>query len=59
MALDYALQARRMVDVDQPTMDGLQVLLLLSQTFLAHGLGKKAYMTFSMQSIAFWKDKTG
>ncbi|KAH1269123.1 hypothetical protein KXX45_003498 [Aspergillus fumigatus] len=47
MALDYALQARRMVDVDQPTMDGLQVLLLLSQTFLAHGLGKKAYMTFT------------
>ncbi|PKX93163.1 transcription factor domain-containing protein [Aspergillus novofumigatus IBT 16806] len=47
MALDYALQARRMVDVDQPTMDGLQALLLLSQTYFAHGLGKKAYMTFT------------
>ncbi|KAF7171440.1 hypothetical protein CNMCM5623_003798 [Aspergillus felis] len=47
MALDYALQARRLVDVDQPTMDGLQALLLLSQTYFAHGLGKKAYMTFT------------
>jgi hypothetical protein len=52
MALDYALQARRMVDIDQPTMDGLQALLLLSQTYFAHGLGKKAYMTFSMPTIA-------
>ncbi|KAF7156543.1 hypothetical protein CNMCM6106_000575 [Aspergillus hiratsukae] len=47
MALDYALQARRMVDIDQPSMDGLQALLLLSQTYFAHGLGKKAYMTFT------------
>ncbi|EAW10108.1 transcription factor domain-containing protein [Aspergillus clavatus NRRL 1] len=47
MALDYALQARRLVDVDQPSLDGLQALLLLSQTYFAHGLGKKAYMTFT------------
>ena len=44
--LDAALQARRAVDVDNPTLDGLQALLLLSQAFFAHGLGKKAYMTF-------------
>jgi hypothetical protein len=43
---DAALQARRAVDVDNPTLDGLQALLLLSQAFFAHGLGKKAYMTF-------------
>ncbi|OKP06975.1 hypothetical protein PENSUB_6158 [Penicillium subrubescens] len=47
IGLDAALQARRMIDVDNPTIDGLQSLLLLSQAFFAYGLGKKAYMTFS------------
>ncbi|OGE50321.1 hypothetical protein PENARI_c017G09939 [Penicillium arizonense] len=45
--LDAAHQARRMIDVDNPTVEGLQTLLLLSQAFFAFGLGKKAYMTFS------------
>ncbi|KAI2722530.1 transcriptional regulator family: Fungal Specific TF [Penicillium roqueforti] len=45
--LDAALQARRMIEVDDPTVEGLQTLLLLSQAFHAYGLGKKAYMTFS------------
>ncbi|CAI7616895.1 unnamed protein product [Penicillium bialowiezense] len=45
--IDAALQARRLIDVDNPTVEGLQTLLLLSQTFYAYGLGKKAYMTFS------------
>ncbi|KAJ5542075.1 hypothetical protein N7535_004494 [Penicillium sp. DV-2018c] len=45
--VDVALQARRMVDVDNPTLEGLQTVLLLSQAFYAYGLGKKAYMTFS------------
>lgn len=45
-SLEYALQARRMVDVDNPTIENLQTLLLLSQAFFAHGLGRKAYMTF-------------
>ena len=35
-----------MIDVDDPTVEGLQALLLLSQAFFAYGLGKKAYMTF-------------
>lgn len=48
MGLDAALQARRMIDVDNPTVEGLQSLLLLSQAFFAYGLGKKAYMTFCM-----------
>jgi hypothetical protein len=48
VGLDAALQARRMIDVDNPTIEGLQTLLLLSQAFFAYGLGKKAYMTFCM-----------
>ena len=44
------MQTRRMVDLDNPTLEGLQTLLLLSQTFFAYGLGKKAYMTFCMCS---------
>ncbi|KAF7717420.1 D-galacturonic acid-responsive regulator GaaR-like protein [Penicillium ucsense] len=47
MGLETAMQARRMIDVDDPTIDGLQSLLLLSQAFFAYGMGKKAYMTFS------------
>lgn len=50
--LDAALQARRMIDVDNPTIEGLQTLLLLSQAFYAYGLGKKAYMTFCMIALA-------
>jgi hypothetical protein len=50
--LDTALQARRMIDVDNPTVEGLQTLLLLSQAFYGYGLGKKAYMTFCMFSLA-------
>lgn len=46
MGIDAALQARRMIDVDNPTIEALQTLLLLSQAFYAYGLGKKAYMTF-------------
>jgi hypothetical protein len=48
MGLEHALQARCMVDVDRPSIEGLQALLLLSQAFFAHNLGKKAYMTFGM-----------
>ncbi|KAJ5095248.1 hypothetical protein N7532_007539 [Penicillium argentinense] len=47
IGLDAALQARRIIDVDNPTVEGLQTLLLLSQAFFAYGMGKKAYMTFS------------
>ncbi|KAJ5229693.1 hypothetical protein N7489_010401 [Penicillium chrysogenum] len=45
--LDAALQARRMIEIDNPTVEGLQTLMLVSQAFYAYGLGKKAYMTFS------------
>ncbi|KAL4889673.1 type I 3-dehydroquinase-domain-containing protein [Aspergillus ambiguus] len=45
--LDYARQARRLVDIDSPSTEGLQTLLLLSQTFFAYGHGKRAYMTLA------------
>lgn len=53
--LDAALQARRLIDVDNPTIEGLQTLLLLSQTFFAYGLGKKAYMTFCRLPFGYAK----
>lgn len=40
-----------MIEVDNPTLDGLQTLLLLSQAFYAYGLGKKAYMTFCKHGL--------
>ncbi|KKK17304.1 Zn(II)2Cys6 transcription factor [Aspergillus ochraceoroseus] len=46
-SLDYARQARRMVDIDHPSIENLQTLLLLSLTFFAYGCGKKAYMTLA------------
>lgn len=49
-SLEYARQARRMVEADQPSLENLQTLLLLSQTFYAYGCGKKAYMTLGMSS---------
>ncbi|EED23703.1 fungal specific transcription factor, putative [Talaromyces stipitatus ATCC 10500] len=45
--LEYALNARQEIDVDNPTIEGLQTLLLLSMVFFAYGLGKKTYMTIS------------
>ena len=40
-----------MVDIDNPTIDGLQTLLLLSQAYFAYGLSNKAYMTLCKYSI--------
>lgn len=39
------MQSKRAVDVDDPSVETLQTLILLSLSFFAHGLGKKAYMT--------------
>ncbi|KAG9232588.1 fungal-specific transcription factor domain-containing protein [Amylocarpus encephaloides] len=41
---DYALRARAELDIDDPSIDNLQTLLLLSMTFAAAGKGKKGYM---------------
>lgn len=40
----YAQRARVEIDVDEPTVDGLQTLLLLALAFVASGKGKKAFM---------------
>lgn len=45
MTEQYASQARTMVDIDEPSIESLQTLLLLSMAFYAVGKGKKAYMT--------------
>jgi 3-dehydroquinate dehydratase-1 len=52
-SLDYALQARKAVDMDDPSIEGLQTLLLLSMAFFAFGRGKKAYMTLCMKRLNF------
>jgi hypothetical protein len=44
---DYYRQARMELDVDEPTIEALQTLLLLSQAAFQQGKGKKAYMDLS------------
>ncbi|KAI2639046.1 hypothetical protein GGS26DRAFT_371587 [Hypomontagnella submonticulosa] len=41
---DYASRSRSEIDVDEPSIDALQALLLLVTAFTAVGKGKKAYM---------------
>lgn len=41
---DYSLRARSELDIDDPSIDCLQALLLLALAFTAAGKGKKAYM---------------
>jgi hypothetical protein len=45
---DYTLRARAELDIDDPSIDCLQALLLLSIAFTAGGKGKKAYMMLCM-----------
>lgn len=44
---DYAARSRREIDVDEPSLDGLQAALLLVIAFVGSGKGKKAYMLLS------------
>ncbi|KAI5777576.1 Zn(II)2Cys6 transcription factor [Geopyxis carbonaria] len=41
---EFAALARSQVDSDEPTLDNLQSLLLLSMTYYAMGYGKKSFM---------------
>ncbi|KAK5116665.1 hypothetical protein LTR62_007339 [Meristemomyces frigidus] len=41
---EYALQSRAEIDVDEPTIEHLQALLLLAMTAFKSGKGKKSYM---------------
>ncbi|KAH8820783.1 fungal-specific transcription factor domain-containing protein [Xylogone sp. PMI_703] len=44
---DYATRARSELDIDDPTIDALEALLLLAISSTASGKGKKAYMLLS------------
>lgn len=48
---EYASLARRELDIDEPSVDTLQALLLLVLAFTAAGKGKKAYMLMSTNPI--------
>ncbi|QDS76345.1 hypothetical protein FKW77_002864 [Venturia effusa] len=51
---EYTMQARAEVDIDEPSIEALQTLLLLSQAMYQEGRGKKSYMYLSSAiSMAF------
>lgn len=50
MSEDYAQRARNELDIDDPSIDTLQALLLLEIAFKAGGRGKKAYMMLGTQN---------
>ncbi|KAK3071208.1 hypothetical protein LTR53_009058, partial [Teratosphaeriaceae sp. CCFEE 6253] len=51
---EYAMQARADIDVDEPSIEHLQALLLLAMTSFQAGRGKKSYMLLSHAiSMAF------
>lgn len=47
---DYAARARTELDIDEPSIDSLQALLLLTVASTASGKGKKAYMLLCTES---------
>jgi hypothetical protein len=51
---DYANRARAELDIDDPSIDGLQTLLLLALAFIAAGRGKKAYMLLCKPLLTLW-----
>ncbi|KAK5171071.1 uncharacterized protein LTR77_004215 [Saxophila tyrrhenica] len=54
---DYAARARAGIDVDEPSIDNLQALLLLAMAQFQAGKGKKSYMLVShATSMAFALD---
>lgn len=50
---EYALRARRDLDIDDLSIDCLQALLLLSEAFTAAGKGRKAYMMLCRSHYVF------
>lgn len=52
------MRARTELDIDDPSIDCLQALLLLGVAFTAAGKGKKAYMMLGMLTLGFPFDNT-
>lgn len=50
---DYAIRARAELDIDDPSIDNLQTLVLLAVAFIAAGKGKKAYMLLCMCQMTY------
>ena len=50
---DYAMRARTELDIDDPSIDCLQALLLLGVAFTAAGKGRKAYMMLGEFNLGF------
>jgi hypothetical protein len=48
---EYALKSRQELDIDEPSMDGLQCLVLLSQHGYQAGQGRKAYMYLCKSNV--------
>lgn len=51
---DYARRGRAELDIDDPSIDTLQTLLLLAISFIASGKGKKAYMLLGSSYISLY-----
>jgi hypothetical protein len=47
---EYARRARLELDIDEPSIEGLQTLMLLSQASFQLGKGKKTFMLLSMHT---------
>ncbi|KAI5462712.1 fungal-specific transcription factor domain-containing protein [Mariannaea sp. PMI_226] len=47
LSQEFATRARKEINTDEPSIDALQALLLLTIAFTAAGQGKKAYMLMS------------
>jgi hypothetical protein len=43
-AIEYAKQARAELNIDEPSIEGVRTLLLLSQIMLQEGKSRKSYM---------------
>lgn len=44
---DYASRARSAIDIDEPSIDNLQAIVLLAIAYTASGKGRKAFMLIS------------
>jgi hypothetical protein len=52
---EYAHKSRQELDIDEPSIDGLQCLVLLSQYSYQAGQGRRAYMYLcKCQRVISW-----